>query len=159
MKKKELLEDLQPDNTQTSLRLDELMAALKKKDDDMRAMEERYKMYLEKARNVIRALDPKLNLATAEIQALKNQLTDRDEDPQPGRECEQAKLKVYEEKLIVTAWYNKSLSFQKLAIKARLGGRSTSMVPPAQSFLTQQHQVTNATRRTLSVSMPATTTK
>ncbi|CAB1331977.1 unnamed protein product [Coregonus sp. 'balchen'] len=151
MKKKELLEDLQPDNTQTSLRLDELMAALKKKDDDMRAMEERYKMYLEKARN--------LNLATAEIQALKNQLTDRDEDPQPGRECEQAKLKVYEEKLIVTAWYNKSLSFQKLAIKARLGGRSTSMVPPAQSFLTQQHQVTNATRRTLSVSMPATTTK
>uniref|UniRef100_A0A4W5JQW0 Hook microtubule-tethering protein 1 n=1 Tax=Hucho hucho TaxID=62062 RepID=A0A4W5JQW0_9TELE len=51
MKKKELLEDLQPDNTQTSLRLDELMAALKKKDDDMRAMEERYKMYLEKARN------------------------------------------------------------------------------------------------------------
>lgn len=28
------------------------MAALKKKDDDMRAMEERYKMYLEKARDV-----------------------------------------------------------------------------------------------------------
>ena len=87
------------------------MAALKKKDDDMRAMEERYKMYLEKARNVsyvglvllipltwgeihwninavlfippsclkvIRALDPKLNPATAEIQALRNQLADRD---------------------------------------------------------------------------------
>lgn len=34
------------------MKLDELMAALKKKDDDMRAMEERYKMYLEKARNV-----------------------------------------------------------------------------------------------------------
>ena len=34
------------------MRLDELMAALKKKDDDMKAMEERYKMYLEKARNV-----------------------------------------------------------------------------------------------------------
>lgn len=32
--------------------MDELIAALKKKDDDMRAMEERYKMYLEKARNV-----------------------------------------------------------------------------------------------------------
>uniref|UniRef100_A0A8C8GVU2 Calponin-homology (CH) domain-containing protein n=1 Tax=Oncorhynchus tshawytscha TaxID=74940 RepID=A0A8C8GVU2_ONCTS len=126
MKKKELLEDLQPDNTQTSLRLDELMAALKKKDDDMRAMEERYKMYLEKARN---------------------------------RECEQAKLREYEEKLIVTAWYNKSLSLQKLAIEARLGGRSTSIVPPVQSFLTQQRQVTNAARRKLSVSVPATTTK
>lgn len=33
-------------------KVEELMAALKKKDDDMRAMEERYKMYLEKARNV-----------------------------------------------------------------------------------------------------------
>uniref|UniRef100_A0A8C7W3W4 Hook microtubule-tethering protein 1 n=1 Tax=Oncorhynchus mykiss TaxID=8022 RepID=A0A8C7W3W4_ONCMY len=158
MKKKELLEDLQPDNTQTSLRLEELMAALKKKDDDMRAMEERYKMYLEKARNVIRALDPKLNPATAEIQALKNQLMDRDKRILSlERECEQAKLREYEEKLIVTAWYNKSLSFQKLAIEARLGGRSTSMVPPGQSFLSQQRQVTNATRRTLSVSMPATT--
>jgi hypothetical protein len=50
-----------------------------------------------------------------------------------------------------------SLSFQKLAIEARLGGRSTSMVPPGQSFLSQQRQVTNATRRTLSVSVPATT--
>uniref|UniRef100_A0A674EWH5 Hook microtubule-tethering protein 1 n=1 Tax=Salmo trutta TaxID=8032 RepID=A0A674EWH5_SALTR len=158
MKKKELLEDLQPDNTQTSLRMEELMAALKKKDDDMRAMEERYKMYLEKARNVIRALDPKLNPATAEIQALKNQLMDRDKRILSlERECEQAKLREYEEKLIVTAWYNKSLSFQKLAIEARLGGRSTSMVPPGQSFLSQQRQVTNTTRRTLSVSVPATT--
>uniref|UniRef100_A0A8C8M5B5 Calponin-homology (CH) domain-containing protein n=1 Tax=Oncorhynchus tshawytscha TaxID=74940 RepID=A0A8C8M5B5_ONCTS len=157
MKKKELLEDLQPDNTQTC-ELEELMAALKKKDDDMRAMEERYKMYLEKARNVIRALDPKLNPATAEIQALKNQLMDRDKRILSlERECEQAKLREYEEKLIVTAWYNKSLSFQKLAIEARLGGRSTSMVPPGQSFLSQQRQVTNVTRRTLSVSVPATT--
>uniref|UniRef100_A0AAQ5XIL7 Calponin-homology (CH) domain-containing protein n=1 Tax=Amphiprion ocellaris TaxID=80972 RepID=A0AAQ5XIL7_AMPOC len=106
MKKKELLEDLQPDNTQTSLKVDELMAALKKKDDDMRAMEERYKMYLEKARNVIRALDPKLNPATAEIQALRNQLADRDKQIlNLERQCEQARLREYEEKLIVTAWF------------------------------------------------------
>lgn len=77
MKKRELLENFQHDNSQTcmpapnqsvvatitaveqgescllvALKVDELMAALKKKDDDMRAMEERYKMYLEKARNV-----------------------------------------------------------------------------------------------------------
>uniref|UniRef100_A0A667XIN8 Hook microtubule-tethering protein 1 n=1 Tax=Myripristis murdjan TaxID=586833 RepID=A0A667XIN8_9TELE len=159
MKKKELLEDLQPDNTQTC-KSQELMAALKKKDDDMRAMEERYKMYLEKARNVIRALDPKLNPATAEIQALKNQLSDRDKRILSlERECEQAKLREYEEKLIVTAWYNKSLNFQKLAIESRLGGRASSLVPPGQSFLAQQRQVTNATRRALSISMPATTTK
>ncbi|XP_056459343.1 protein Hook homolog 1 isoform X1 [Gadus chalcogrammus] len=160
MKKKELLEDLQPDNTQTSLRLDELMAALKKKDDDMKAMEERYKMYLEKARNVIRALDPKLNPATAEIQALKSLVLDRDRRILTlERECEQAKLREYEEKLIVTAWYNKSLSFHKLAMEARLGDRSASSLPLGLSFLSQQRQVTNATRRILPVNMPASTTK
>ncbi|KAF3835027.1 hypothetical protein F7725_027585 [Dissostichus mawsoni] len=160
MKKKELLEDLQPDNTQNSLKLDELMAALKKKDDDMRAMEERYKMYLEKARNVIRALDPKLNPATAEIQALRNQLADRDKQIlNLERLCEQAKLREYEEKLIVTAWYNKSLGFQKLAMEARLGGCTSSVLTPGQSFLSQQRQVSNAPRRPLSTSVPAATSK
>ncbi|XP_072537866.1 protein Hook homolog 1 [Salminus brasiliensis] len=159
MKKKELLEDLQPDATQTSLKMEELMAALKKKDDDMRAMEERYKMYLEKARNVIRALDPKLNPASAEIQSLKVQLSEREKRIAAlERECEQAKLREYEEKLIVTAWYNKSLHFQKMAIESRLSGRSNSLVPPGQSFLAQQRQVTNA-RRNMSVNVPATSSK
>nr|XP_020480958.1 protein Hook homolog 1 isoform X2 [Monopterus albus] len=160
MKKKELLEDLQPDNTQTSLKVDELMATLKKKDDDMRAMEERYKMYLEKARNVIRALDPKLNPATAEIQALKNQLADRDKQIlNLERQCEQAKLREYEEQLIVTAWYNTGLNFQKLAFESRLGGLSSPLLAPGQSFLSQQRQVSNAPRRALSISMPATASK
>uniref|UniRef100_A0A8D3B7S6 Hook microtubule-tethering protein 1 n=1 Tax=Scophthalmus maximus TaxID=52904 RepID=A0A8D3B7S6_SCOMX len=142
-----------------ALKVDELMAALKKKDDDMRAMEERYKMYLEKARNVIRALDPKLNPATAEIQALRNQLADRDKQIiNLERQCEQAKLREYEEKMIVTAWYNKSLSFQKLAIESRLG-RSSPILSPGQSFLSQQRQVSNAPRRALSISVPATTSK
>lgn len=161
MKKKELLEDLQPDNTQTSLKLDELMAALKKKDDDMRAMEERYKMYLEKARDVIRALDPKLNPATAEIQSLKNQVADRDKQiVNLERQCEQARLRENEEKLIVTAWYNRSVNFQKLAMESRLGGRSgSSFTSPTHSFLSQQRQVSNAPRRALSVSVPATASK
>uniref|UniRef100_A0AAR2L2Z3 Calponin-homology (CH) domain-containing protein n=1 Tax=Pygocentrus nattereri TaxID=42514 RepID=A0AAR2L2Z3_PYGNA len=142
-----------------ALKLDELMAALKKKDDDMRAMEERYKMYLEKARNVIRALDPKLNPASAEIQSLKVQLSEREKRIAAlERECEQAKLREYEEKLIVTAWYNKSLNFQKMAIESRLGGRSNAVVPPGQSFLAQQRQVTNA-RRTMSINVPATSSK
>uniref|UniRef100_A0A8C1I089 Hook microtubule-tethering protein 1 n=1 Tax=Cyprinus carpio carpio TaxID=630221 RepID=A0A8C1I089_CYPCA len=60
------------------VKMDELVAALKKKDEDMRAMEDRYKMYLEKARDVIRALDPKLNPASAEIQSLKVQLSEKE---------------------------------------------------------------------------------
>uniref|UniRef100_A0A8C2ZZG2 Hook microtubule-tethering protein 1 n=1 Tax=Cyclopterus lumpus TaxID=8103 RepID=A0A8C2ZZG2_CYCLU len=155
MKKKELLEDLQPDDTQTSLKLDELNAALKKKDDDMRAMEERYKMYLEKARNVIRALDPKLNPATAEIQALRNQLADRDKqilnlengfnNRRPSK-C-------------VSVFVLQSLSFQKLAIESRLGGSASSARSPGQSFLSQQRQVSNAPRRALSINAPAATSK
>ncbi|XP_077441034.1 protein Hook homolog 1 isoform X2 [Vanacampus margaritifer] len=160
MKKKELLEDLQPDNTQNSLKVDELMAALKKKDDDMRAMEERYKMYLEKARNVIRALDPKLNPATVEIQALRNQLAEKDKQMlNLERQCEQARLREYEEKLIVSAWYNKSLNFQKLAIESRLGGRGGAPLSPGQSFLSQQRQVSNAPRRALSISVPGSASK
>uniref|UniRef100_A0A671PFK7 Protein Hook homolog 1 n=1 Tax=Sinocyclocheilus anshuiensis TaxID=1608454 RepID=A0A671PFK7_9TELE len=159
MKKKELLEDLQPDATQTSVKMDELMAALKKKDEDMRAMEERYKMYLEKARDVIRALDPKLNPASAEIQSLKAQLSEKEKRIIAlERECEQAKLREYEEKLIVIAWYNKSLNFQKMAIESRLSGRSNSILPPGQSFLAQQRQVTNA-RRTMSINVPAPSSK
>uniref|UniRef100_A0A667XK80 Hook microtubule-tethering protein 1 n=1 Tax=Myripristis murdjan TaxID=586833 RepID=A0A667XK80_9TELE len=155
MKKKELLEDLQPDNTQTSLKLEELMAALKKKDDDMRAMEERYKMYLEKARNVIRALDPKLNPATAEIQALKNQLSDRDK-----RILSLEVNKDAFDFFMSTLWVcqtNREYKyfFSRLFLKCR----ASSLVPPGQSFLAQQRQVTNATRRALSISMPATTTK
>uniref|UniRef100_A0AAQ5Z4U6 Calponin-homology (CH) domain-containing protein n=1 Tax=Amphiprion ocellaris TaxID=80972 RepID=A0AAQ5Z4U6_AMPOC len=145
-----------------SLKVDELMAALKKKDDDMRAMEERYKMYLEKARNVIRALDPKLNPATAEIQALRNQLADRDKqilNLEVNRHSDFNQLREYEEKLIVTAWYNKSLNYQKLAIESRLGGRAPSVLSPGQSFLSQQRQVSNAPRRALSISVPATTSK
>ncbi|XP_077390670.1 protein Hook homolog 1 isoform X2 [Festucalex cinctus] len=160
MKKKELLEDLQPDNTQNSLKVDELMAALKKKDDDMRAMEERYKMYLEKARNVIQALDPKLNPATVEIQALRNQLAEKDKQMlNLERQCEQARLREYEEKLIVSAWYNKSLSFQKLAIESRLGGRAGSSLSAGQSFLSQQRQVSNAPHRPLSISVPGAASK
>uniref|UniRef100_W5MRA7 Hook microtubule-tethering protein 1 n=1 Tax=Lepisosteus oculatus TaxID=7918 RepID=W5MRA7_LEPOC len=159
MKKKELIEDLQPETVQSSLKIDELHSALRKKDEDMRAMEDRYKMYLEKARNVIRALDPKLNPATVEIQSLKNQLAEKDKRILAlERECEQAKLREYEEKLIVTAWYNKSLYFQKLAIESRLAGRVASGVPSGHSFLAQQRQVTNA-RRTLSMNMPATPSK
>ncbi|XP_039590390.1 protein Hook homolog 1 [Polypterus senegalus] len=160
MKNKELIEDLQPETVQSSLKIDELHAAIRKKDEDMKAMEERYKMYLEKARCVIKALDPKLSPASAEIQTLKNMLAEKDKKILAlERECEQAKLREYEEKLIVTAWNNKSLSFQKLAIESRLATRATvSGTPMGQSFLAQQRQVTNA-RRVLAVSMPSSISK
>uniref|UniRef100_A0A8C1U339 Hook C-terminal domain-containing protein n=1 Tax=Cyprinus carpio TaxID=7962 RepID=A0A8C1U339_CYPCA len=46
----------------------------------MRRMEERYKRYVEKARTVIKTLDPKQKSSAppAEVQVLKNQLTEKD---------------------------------------------------------------------------------
>uniref|UniRef100_A0A8C9G0A9 Hook microtubule tethering protein 1 n=1 Tax=Pavo cristatus TaxID=9049 RepID=A0A8C9G0A9_PAVCR len=77
-KKEAALAELQPDVSQNPQKIGELEAALRKKDEDMKAMEERYKMYLEKARNVIKTLDPKLNPASAEIMLLRKQITERD---------------------------------------------------------------------------------
>nr|XP_031540199.1 protein Hook homolog 1 isoform X2 [Vicugna pacos] len=161
-KKQELIEDLQPDVNQNVQKINELEAALQKKDEDMKAMEERYKMYLEKARNVIKTLDPKLNPASAEIMLLRKQLAEKERRIEIlESECKVAKFRDYEEKLIVSAWYNKSLAFQKLGMESRLVSGSgtckdTGACAPARSFLAQQRHITN-TRRHLSVKVPATT--
>ncbi|XP_032350291.1 protein Hook homolog 1 isoform X2 [Camelus ferus] len=161
-KKQELIEDLQPDVNQNVQKINELEAALQKKDEDMKAMEERYKMYLEKARNVIKTLDPKLNPASAEIMLLRKQLAEKERRIEIlESECKVAKFRDYEEKLIVSAWYNKSLAFQKLGMESRLVSGSgtckdTGACAPARSFLAQQRHITN-TRRHLSVKIPATT--
>ncbi|XP_078525971.1 protein Hook homolog 1 [Lissotriton helveticus] len=157
--KRELLEDLQPDLNSNSSRIEELVSALRKKDEDMKAMEERYKLYLEKARNVIKTLDPKLNPASAEIMLLRKQLTDKDKRIEMLQsECDQAKLREYEEKLIVTAWYNKSAACQKLAMESRLsgGGKEAGSCTSGHSFLAQQRHVTN-TRRNLSIPVSVAT--
>ncbi|XP_054837739.1 protein Hook homolog 1 isoform X2 [Eublepharis macularius] len=159
-KKEALLADLQPDQNQNAQKIEELEAALLKKDEDMKSMEERYKMYLEKARSVIRTLDPKLNPASAEIMLLRKQLTERDKKIEVLEgECKMAKIRDLEEKLIVSAWYNKSLAFHKLGMESRLISgsgvdRDSSSHLPGRSFLAQQRHVTNA-RRNLSVKVPA----
>ncbi|XP_026537306.1 protein Hook homolog 2-like isoform X2 [Notechis scutatus] len=80
-KKKECLDELEPKvDSNTARKIDELQQTLKKKDEDMRAMEERYKRYMDKACTVIKKLDPKQqpHVVPLEIQALKNQLQEKD---------------------------------------------------------------------------------
>uniref|UniRef100_A0A8C5CIA1 Uncharacterized protein n=1 Tax=Gadus morhua TaxID=8049 RepID=A0A8C5CIA1_GADMO len=109
LKKNAYIDDLEPKFNSNSQRVDELEDALKKKEDDMKQMEERYKKYLEKAKSVIRTLDPKQNQGSGpEVQALKNQLQEKDRMLH-SLEKEMDKTKTqrdYEEKLIVSAWYN-----------------------------------------------------
>uniref|UniRef100_A0A8C1P9Z1 Hook microtubule tethering protein 3 n=1 Tax=Cyprinus carpio TaxID=7962 RepID=A0A8C1P9Z1_CYPCA len=78
-KKSTAIEELENKHTSSIQKIEELEDALKKKDEDMKQMEERYKKYLEKAKSVIRTLDPKQNQGSApEVQALKNQLQERE---------------------------------------------------------------------------------
>ncbi|XP_067114098.1 protein Hook homolog 3 isoform X2 [Osmerus mordax] len=144
-KKTAYIDDLEPKYTSSSQRVYELEEALKKKDEDMKLMEERYKKYLEKAKSVIRTLDPKQNQGSApEVQALKNQLQER-ERMLHSLEKEFDKTKTQrdqEEKLIVSAWYNMGMAIQKKAAEDRLASTGSG-----QSFLARQRQATS-TRRT-----------
>ncbi|XP_067295898.1 protein Hook homolog 3 [Pseudorasbora parva] len=144
-KKSAEIEELESKHSSSAQRIEELEDALKKKDEDMKQMEERYKKYLEKAKSVIRTLDPKQNQGSApEVQALKNQLQER-ERMLHSLEKEYDKTKSQrdqEEKLIVSAWYNMGMALQKKAAEDRLASTGSG-----QSFLARQRQATS-TRRT-----------
>uniref|UniRef100_A0A672ZNQ1 Protein Hook homolog 3 n=1 Tax=Sphaeramia orbicularis TaxID=375764 RepID=A0A672ZNQ1_9TELE len=154
LKKNALIDEMEPKYNASSQRVEELEDALKKKDDDMKQMEERYKKYLEKAKSVIRTLDPKQNQGSGpEVQALKNQLQEK-ERMLHSLEKEMDKTKSqrdYEEKLIVSAWYTMGMSMQKKAAEDRLANTGSG-----QSFLARQRQATSTRRSYPGHVQPAT---
>lgn len=153
-KKHSAIEDLETKYSSSAQKIEELEDALKKKDEDMKQMEERYKKYLEKAKSVIRTLDPKQNQGSApEVQALKNQLQER-ERMLHSLEKEYDKTKSqrdHEEKLIVSAWYNMGMALQKKAAEDRLASTGSG-----QSFLARQRQATSTRRSYPGHVQPAT---
>ncbi|KAF4113982.1 protein Hook homolog 3 isoform X1 [Onychostoma macrolepis] len=143
-KKSAAIEELENNHTTSVQRIEELEDALKRKDEDMKQMEERYKKYLEKAKSVIRTLDPKQNQGSApEVQALKNQLHERERMIHSlEREYDKTKSqRDQEEKLIVSAWYNMGMALQKKAAEDRLANTGSG-----QSFLARQRQATSTRR-------------
>jgi protein HOOK3 len=54
-----------------------LEETLRRKDAEFRALEERYKKYIEKAKSVIKTLDPKQNPGSAEAAVLRSQLLEK----------------------------------------------------------------------------------
>uniref|UniRef100_A0A8C6V929 Hook microtubule tethering protein 3 n=1 Tax=Neogobius melanostomus TaxID=47308 RepID=A0A8C6V929_9GOBI len=154
LKKNTVIDEMEPKYNASCQRVEELEDALKKKDDDMKQMEERYKKYLEKAKSVIRTLDPKQNQGSGpEVQALKNQLQEK-ERMLHSLEKEMDKTKTqrdYEEKLIVSAWYNMGMSMQKKAAEDRLANTGSG-----QSFLARQRQATSSRRSYPGHVQPAT---
>ncbi|XP_062387902.1 protein Hook homolog 2-like [Sardina pilchardus] len=145
-KKREVIDDLEPSvDSNMAKKIDELQEILKKKEEDMKMMEDRYKRYVEKARTVIKTLDPKQKPYTIppEVQALKNQLTEKDRKIQHlEHDYEKSKSRHdQEEKLLITAWYNLGM-----ALNQKVAGERSGPPGQAQSFLAQQRQSTQARR-------------
>ncbi|KAI8787128.1 protein Hook 3 isoform X1 [Biomphalaria glabrata] len=129
-------------------RVIELANHLAKKDEEIKVMEEKYRKYLEKAKNVINSLDPRHgNDSSSELYTLKNQLHEKDTYIN-FLESDQERMKNVrdqEERLIVTAWYNLGMQLHRQAAEERLANSSMG-----QSFLARQRQV--HTRRSNTVS-------
>uniref|UniRef100_A0A670YFJ2 Protein Hook homolog 3 n=1 Tax=Pseudonaja textilis TaxID=8673 RepID=A0A670YFJ2_PSETE len=153
-KKRAIIEDLEPRYNNSSLQIEELQVALCRKEEEMKQMEERYKKYLEKAKSVIRTLDPKQNQGSApEIQALKNQLQERERMFHSlEKEYEKTKSqREMEERYIVSAWYNMGMTLHKKAVEDRLASTGSG-----QSFLARQRQATSTRRAYSGHVQPAT---
>jgi protein HOOK3 len=54
-----------------------LEETLRRKDAEFQALEERYKKHIEKAKSVIKTLDPKQNPGSAEAAVLRSQLLEK----------------------------------------------------------------------------------
>ncbi|XP_058381586.1 protein Hook homolog 2 isoform X1 [Diceros bicornis minor] len=144
-RKREYIEELEPPvDGSTAQRIEELQHSLQKKDADLRAMEERYRRYVDKARTVIQTLEPKQRPpggAPPELYSLRTQLREREvrirhlemdfEKSRSQRE--------QEEKLLISAWYNMGMALQQRAGEEQAPAH-------AQSFLAQQRLATNARR-------------
>ncbi|XP_006900861.1 PREDICTED: protein Hook homolog 2 isoform X2 [Elephantulus edwardii] len=144
-RKREYIEELEPPaDSSTAQRIEELQHSLEKKDADLRAMEERYRRYVDKARTVMQTMEPKQRPtagAPPGLHALRTQLHEREvrirhlemdfEKSRSQRE--------QEEKLLISAWYNMGMALQQRAGEERAPAH-------AQSFLAQQRLATNTRR-------------
>ncbi|XP_067589544.1 protein Hook homolog 2 isoform X4 [Pseudorca crassidens] len=145
-RKREYIEELEPPaDSSTARRIEELQHNLQKKDADLRAMEERYRRYVDKARTVIQTLEPKQRPpggAPPELHTLRTQLRERDVRIRHLEQMDFEKSRSQreqEEKLLISAWYNMGMALQQRAGEERAPAH-------AQSFLAQQRLATNARR-------------
>eukprot|EP00070_Physeter_catodon_P032032 XP_028338926.1 protein Hook homolog 2 isoform X3 [Physeter catodon] len=144
-RKREYIEELEPPADSSTRRIEELQHNLQKKDADLRAMEERYRRYVDKARTVIQTLEPKQRPsggAPPELHTLRTQLRERDVRIRHLEQMDFEKSRSQreqEEKLLISAWYNMGMALQQRAGEERAPAH-------AQSFLAQQRLATNARR-------------
>lgn len=117
-----------------------LQEKLTRKEYENAALEERYKKYIEKAKSVIKSLDPKQsNSSPSEVVVLRNQLVEQRkmiEDMERSMK-ESRLLREMEEKLMVTAFHKMGLNCHREVMDQRLAALSSGQ---GQSFLARQRQ-------------------
>jgi len=132
-------EELELKVAEANKKVSNLTETLAKKEADMAGMEERYKKYIEKAKSVIKTLDPKQNPNVApEVSKLKSQLVDKDKViDELEKESEKCRaIREMEERLMATAFYDMGMKLHRGAVEDRLKNLSQG-----QSFLARQRQV------------------
>ncbi|GLG93634.1 Uncharacterized protein GBIM_00989 [Gryllus bimaculatus] len=117
-----------------------LQDALRQKESEMQKLEEQHKRNIEKAKNVIKTLDPKQNpVPAAEVAVLRNQVLEKDkiiEDMEEEKEQSKA-FRDIENKLMVSAFYKLGGTRQRESVDHRLATLSSGQ---NQSFLARQRQ-------------------
>ncbi|XP_066595335.1 protein Hook homolog 3 isoform X2 [Prorops nasuta] len=113
---------------------------LTKKEYESANLEERYKKYVEKAKSVIKSLDPKQSNSTpSEIVVLRNQILEhRKTIEELEKSLKESRLKKeVDEKLMLSAFYRLGLNYHREAIDQKLAALSSGQ---GQSFLSRQRQ-------------------
>ncbi|CAF1013191.1 unnamed protein product [Adineta steineri] len=136
---KNQIDELQKRLDHSEKKLTEKEAIIATKTDDINAMEERYVQYLEKAKMVLRQMDPRNSnsISHQEIQSLRKQIDEKDRRMK-DLEKEYEKMKIIredQEKLLISAWYSMGSTFQRREFEERLKSHEN------QSFLAKQRTI------------------
>ncbi|XP_047122472.1 protein Hook homolog 3 isoform X1 [Hydra vulgaris] len=154
-RKKKHINELETQCSINSAEITELRNQLIKKEEEMGEKEEKYKKYLEKAKTVIKTLDPKVANVDSQVHDdLRNRLFEKDKIIE-NMERDHEKMKATkerEEKLMITAWYELSMQLHRKAADDRQAG-SVGL-----SFLARQRQAAAVRRSSSSSSLRAKVT-
>ncbi|XP_063219219.1 protein Hook homolog isoform X2 [Bacillus rossius redtenbacheri] len=136
-----LLEERDASLVESKQKVAMLQEMLKRKEMEIQGLEERYRKYIEKAKSVIKSLDPKQNTGSADVVILRNQLLAKhkmiealEEEKEQGKICREM-----EEKLMASAFYKLGLVKQQESVDHRLAALGSGQ---GQSFLGRQRQAT-----------------
>lgn len=128
-----------------------LQEGLSRKECELASLEERYKRYVEKAKSVIKMLDPKQQLPQQHGSNAQSPSEMRNrQDGSAGdkrnktiedveRNCKDMIIREMEEKLMISAFYHYGLTRHREAVDQRLAALNSGQ---GQSFLARQRQPT-----------------